>query len=210
MLASTARVDMKKLRGDRLTPHDEEKFQEMAGALYNAPIYIDDSGGLSPFDLRAKARRVKQKDPRLSLIVIDYLQLMHQKGKVESRQLEVAEISRALKQLAKELEVPIIAAAQLSRAPEMRQPHVPMLSDLRESGSIEQDADVVMFLFRPEYYEGTTDERGEPRRLADGTPLEGLAELIIGKQRNGPTDTVRLHFHKQYTRFDNYTQRQAS
>ncbi|NOK39757.1 replicative DNA helicase, partial [Corallococcus exercitus] len=138
LLASTARVDMKKLRGGRLSPHDEEKFQEMAGALYNAPIYIDDSGGLSPFDLRAKARRVKQKDPRLSLLVIDYLQLMHQKGKVESRQLEVAEISRALKQLAKELEVPIIALSQLSRKVEERKGGKPMLSDLRESGSIEQ------------------------------------------------------------------------
>ncbi|NNC08178.1 replicative DNA helicase, partial [Corallococcus exiguus] len=148
LLASTARVDMKKLRGGRLSPHDEEKFQEMAGALYNAPIYIDDSGGLSPFDLRAKARRVKQKDPRLSLLVIDYLQLMHQKGKVESRQLEVAEISRALKQLAKELEVPIIALSQLSRKVEERKGGKPMLSDLRESGSIEQDADVVMFIHR--------------------------------------------------------------
>ncbi|RKI48130.1 replicative DNA helicase, partial [Corallococcus sp. AB049A] len=155
LLASTARVDMKKLRGGRLSPHDEEKFQEMAGALYNAPIYIDDSGGLSPFDLRAKARRVKQKDPRLSLIVIDYLQLMHQKGKVESRQLEVAEISRALKQLAKELEVPIIALSQLSRKVEERKGGKPMLSDLRESGSIEQDADVVMFIHRE------TEEDGE-------------------------------------------------
>ncbi|RKG94444.1 replicative DNA helicase, partial [Corallococcus carmarthensis] len=154
LLASTARVDMKKLRGGRLSPHDEEKFQEMAGALYNAPIYIDDSGGLSPFDLRAKARRVKQKDPRLSLLVIDYLQLMHQKGKVESRQLEVAEISRALKQLAKELEVPIIALSQLSRKVEERKGGKPMLSDLRESGSIEQDADVVMFIHRETEEEG--------------------------------------------------------
>ncbi|RKH25929.1 replicative DNA helicase, partial [Corallococcus sicarius] len=154
LLASTARVDMKKLRGGRLSPHDEEKFQEMAGALYNAPIYIDDSGGLSPFDLRAKARRVKQKDPRLSLLVIDYLQLMHQKGKVESRQLEVAEISRALKQLAKELSVPIIALSQLNRKVEERKGGKPMLSDLRESGSIEQDADVVMFIHREDQDEG--------------------------------------------------------
>ncbi|WP_415835720.1 replicative DNA helicase, partial [Corallococcus soli] len=160
LLASTARVDMKKLRGGRLSPHDEEKFQEMAGALYNAPIYIDDSGGLSPFDLRAKARRVKQKDPRLSLIVIDYLQLMHQKGKVESRQLEVAEISRALKQLAKELSVPIIALSQLNRKVEERKGGKPMLSDLRESGSIEQDADVVMFIHREDQDEGEGGEGG--------------------------------------------------
>ncbi|RKG98752.1 replicative DNA helicase, partial [Corallococcus praedator] len=160
LLASTARVDMKKLRGGRLSPHDEEKFQEMAGALYNAPIYIDDSGGLSPFDLRAKARRVKQKDPRLSLLVIDYLQLMHQKGKVESRQLEVAEISRALKQLAKELSVPIIALSQLNRKVEERKGGKPMLSDLRESGSIEQDADVVMFIHREDQDEGEGGEGG--------------------------------------------------
>jgi replicative DNA helicase len=196
LLASTARVDMKKLRGGRLSPHDEEKFQEMAGALYNAPIYIDDSGGLSPFDLRAKARRVKQKDPRLSLLVIDYLQLMHQKGKVESRQLEVAEISRALKQLAKELEVPIIALSQLNRKVEERKGGKPMLSDLRESGSIEQDADVVMFIHREDTEEG-----------ADGAPATPSStvipvELIVAKQRNGPIGSVDLVFLSEYTRFE--------
>ena len=195
LLASTARVDMKKLRGGRLTPHDEEKFQEMAGALYNAPIYIDDSGGLSPFDLRAKARRVKQKDPRLSLLVIDYLQLMHQKGKVESRQLEVAEISRALKQLAKELEVPIIALSQLNRKVEERKGGKPMLSDLRESGSIEQDADVVMFIHREEP-EGGAD--GAPPPTSTVIPVE----LIIAKQRNGPVGSIDLVFLSEYTRFE--------
>ncbi|AGC46847.1 replicative DNA helicase [Myxococcus stipitatus DSM 14675] len=195
LLASTARVDMKKLRGGRLSPHDEEKFQEMAGALYNAPIYIDDSGGLSPFDLRAKARRVKQKDPRLSLIIIDYLQLMHQKGKVESRQLEVAEISRALKQLAKELEVPIIALSQLSRKVEERKGGKPMLSDLRESGSIEQDADVVMFIHREEVEEG-----GEAPQNAQTTVIP--VELIIAKQRNGPIGEIPLVFLAEYTRFE--------
>ncbi|NTX01217.1 replicative DNA helicase [Myxococcus sp. CA051A] len=196
LLASTARVDMKKLRGGRLSPHDEEKFQEMAGALYNAPIYIDDSGGLSPFDLRAKARRVKQKDPRLSLLIIDYLQLMHQKGKVESRQLEVAEISRALKQLAKELEVPIIALSQLSRKVEERKGGKPMLSDLRESGSIEQDADVVMFIHREE-----TEEGGEaPPQSQSNTVIP--VELIIAKQRNGPIGEISLVFLAEYTRFE--------
>ncbi|MFY2557076.1 replicative DNA helicase [Corallococcus terminator] len=196
LLASTARVDMKKLRGGRLSPHDEEKFQEMAGALYNAPIYIDDSGGLSPFDLRAKARRVKQKDPRLSLLVIDYLQLMHQKGKVESRQLEVAEISRALKQLAKELEVPIIALSQLNRKVEERKGGKPMLSDLRESGSIEQDADVVMFIHREETEEGPD---GNPQAPASTViPVE----LIVAKQRNGPIGSVDLVFLSEYTRFE--------
>jgi replicative DNA helicase len=196
LLASTARVDMKKLRGGRLTPHDEEKFQEMAGALYNAPIYIDDSGGLSPFDLRAKARRVKQKDPRLSLLVIDYLQLMHQKGKVESRQLEVAEISRALKQLAKELEVPIIALSQLNRKVEERKGGKPMLSDLRESGSIEQDADVVMFIHREETEEGADGQPAAPSSTV--IPVE----LIVAKQRNGPIGSVDLVFLSEYTRFE--------
>ncbi len=196
LLASTARVDMKKLRGGRLTPHDEEKFQEMAGALYNAPIYIDDSGGLSPFDLRAKARRVKQRDPRLSLIVIDYLQLMHQKGKVESRQLEVAEISRALKQLAKELEVPIIALSQLSRKVEDRKDGKPLLSDLRESGSIEQDADVVMFIHRETAEEGPD---GQPSQQSNTViPVE----LIVAKQRNGPIGSIDLVFLAEYTRFE--------
>ncbi|PTL82750.1 replicative DNA helicase [Vitiosangium sp. GDMCC 1.1324] len=194
LLASSARVDMKKLRGGRLTPHDEEKFQEMAGKLYNAPIYIDDSGGLSPFDLRAKARRLKQRDPRLSLIVIDYLQLMHQKGKVESRQLEIAEISRALKQLAKELEVPIIALSQLSRKVEERKGGKPMLSDLRESGAIEQDADVVMFIHREDQPEG---EGGE-QRATTAIPVQ----LVIAKQRNGPICDIDLVFLAEYTRFE--------
>ncbi|NVI97993.1 replicative DNA helicase [Myxococcus sp. AM009] len=197
LLASTARVDMKKLRGGRLSPHDEEKFQEMAGALYNAPIYIDDSGGLSPFDLRAKARRVKQRDPRLSLIVIDYLQLMHQKGKVESRQLEVAEISRALKQLAKELEVPIIALSQLSRKVEDRKGGKPMLSDLRESGSIEQDADVVMFIHRE-----VADDEGPDAQPAQQSNTVIPVELIVAKQRNGPIGSIDLVFLAEYTRFE--------
>ncbi|HVG59938.1 MAG TPA: replicative DNA helicase [Hyalangium sp.] len=197
LLASSARVDMKKLRGGRLTQHDEEKFQEMAGALYNAPIYIDDSGGLSPFDLRAKARRLKQKDPRLSLIVIDYLQLMHQKGKVESRQLEVSEISRALKQLAKELEVPVIALSQLNRKVEERKGGKPMLSDLRESGSIEQDADVVMFIHREDQDEGGPDgEEGARSRTV--IPVE----LIVAKQRNGPVGSIDLVFLSEFTRFE--------
>jgi replicative DNA helicase len=196
LLASSARVDMKKLRGGRLTPNDEEKFQEMAGALYNAPIYIDDSGGLSPFDLRAKARRLKQKDPRLSLIVVDYLQLMHQKGKVESRQLEVSEISRSLKQLAKELEVPVIALSQLNRKVEERKGGKPMLSDLRESGSIEQDADVVMFIHREDQDDGPDGEEAARSRTA--IPME----LIVAKQRNGPVGSIDLVFLSEFTRFE--------
>jgi len=195
LLACSARVDMKKLRGGRLSPHDEEKFQEVAGSLYNAPLYIDDTGALSPFDLRAKARRLKQKDPSLGLLVVDYLQLMHQRGRVESRQLEVAEISRALKQLAKELSVPILALSQLNRKVEERKGGKPMLSDLRESGAIEQDADVVLFIHK-EDEPGDGEGGGEVRQ---GTvPVE----LIVAKQRNGPTGSIDLIFLSEYTRFE--------
>jgi len=196
-LASAARVDMKKLRGGRLTPHDEEKFQEVAGSLFNAPLFIDDTGALSPFDLRAKARRLKQRNQGLGLLVVDYLQLMHQKGKVESRQLEVSEISRSLKALAKELEVPILALSQLNRKVEERKGGRPMLSDLRESGAIEQDADVVMFIHRDE---GDDEEGGGgPSYMRSGAvPVE----LIVAKQRNGPTGTIDLVFLSEFTRFE--------
>ena len=195
LLACSARVDMKKLRGGRLSPHDEEKFQEVAGSLYNAPLYIDDTGALSPFDLRAKARRLKQKDPSLGLLVVDYLQLMHQRGRVESRQIEVAEISRSLKQLAKELEVPILALSQLNRKVEERKGGKPMLSDLRESGAIEQDADVVIFIHRDE--ENPDGEGGGEARQG-AIPVE----LIIAKQRNGPTGSIDLIFLSEYTKFE--------
>ena len=195
LLASTARVDMKKLRGGRLTTSDEEKFQEVAGALYNAKLYIDDTGALSSFDLRAKARRLKQREPSLGLIVIDYLQLMHQKGKVESRQLEVSEISRSLKALAKELSVPILALSQLNRKVEERKGGKPMLSDLRESGAIEQDADVVMFIHR----EDDGDEGGGQDNAARGTIS---VELIVAKQRNGPIGSIDLVFLSEFTRFE--------
>ena len=191
LLASSARVDLKKLRGGRLTAQDQEKFQQVAGALFSAPIYIDDSGTLSSFELRAKARRLKQKEPRLGLLVVDYLQLMHQKGKVENRQLEVSEISRSLKALAKELDLPVLALSQLNRKIEERRGGRPMLSDLRESGAIEQDADVVMFIHR--------DEDTDPQ-AADQRALE--VELIVAKQRNGPIGTINLVFLSEYTRFE--------
>jgi replicative DNA helicase len=199
LLACAARVDMKKLRGGRLTPHDEEKFQEVAGSLFNAPLFIDDTGALSPFDLRAKARRLKQRNQSLGLLVVDYLQLMHQKGKVESRQLEVSEISRSLKALAKELEVPILALSQLNRKVEERKGGRPMLSDLRESGAIEQDADVVMFIHR--------DDDGDDEDGGGGGPGYGRGgavpvELIVAKQRNGPTGTIDLVFLSEFTRFE--------
>jgi replicative DNA helicase len=194
LLASEARVDMKKLRGGRLTALDEEKFQEHAARLYKAPLYIDDTGSLSPFDLRAKARRLKQKDERLGLIVVDYLQLMHLKGS-ESRQIEVSEISRSLKMLSKELGVPIVALSQLSRKVEERKDGRPMLSDLRESGAIEQDADVVMFIHRDDKQNDGGGDGGSSRRTQE-------MELIVAKQRNGPIGALDLVFLAEYTRFE--------
>lgn len=195
LLAQHAKVDMKKLRGGRLSPADEERISESANELFKAKFYVDDSGGLSSFDLRAKARRLKQKEGSLGLIVIDYLQLMHQKGKVESRQLEVSEISRALKQLSKELNVPIIALSQLNRKVEERKGGKPMLSDLRESGAIEQDADVVMFIHRED---DGGEEGAPPAQQSTIIPCE----LIIAKQRNGPVGSVDLVFLSEFTRFE--------
>ncbi len=198
MLATHAKVDVKKLRGGRLSPADEERIAESASELYNTKLFVDDSGGLSSFELRAKARRLKQKEGRLGLIVIDYLQLMKQGGRVESRQLEVAEISRALKQLSKELDVPIIALSQLNRKVEERSSGKPMLSDLRESGAIEQDADVVMFIHR----ESQDEEGAPPSDRNDVIPVE----LIVAKQRNGPIGSVDLLFMSAYTRFESRVQ----
>jgi len=188
---------MKKLRGGRLSQTDMEKITETANELFSLKLFVDDSGALSSFDLRAKARRLKAKEPTLSLLVIDYLQLMHQKGKVESRQLEVSEISRALKQLAKELNLPVIALSQLNRKVEERKGGKPMLSDLRESGAIEQDADVVMFIHRED--EG---EDGEGGGGGGSFKTTIPVELIIAKQRNGPIGSVDLLFLSEYTRFE--------
>jgi len=194
LLCSEARVDAQKLRTGRLSPSDYQRIGTAGAKLNTAPIWIDDSPGGTVLEMRAKARRLKAEGG-LGLLVIDYLQLMGGGGRVESRQQEVSQISRGLKQLARELEVPVIALSQLSRGPEQRTDHRPQLSDLRDSGSIEQDADLVMFLYRPEYYSSSeTDE--------DGNSLLGKAELIVSKQRNGPTGTVDLFFHKNYTRFD--------
>ncbi|MEX0856232.1 MAG: replicative DNA helicase [Gemmatimonadota bacterium] len=194
LLCSEARVDSQKLRTGRLSPSDYQRIGTAGAKLNTAPIWIDDTPGGTVLEMRAKARRLKAEGG-LGLLVIDYLQLMAGGGKMESRQQEVSQISRGLKGLARELGVPVIALSQLSRGPEQRTDHRPQLSDLRDSGSIEQDADIVMFLYRPEYYSSTnTDE--------DGRSLEGKAELIISKQRNGPTGTVDLFFHQSYTRFD--------
>lgn len=208
MLAAEGWVDAQKLRSGKLSDDDFRNLGKASGILGSLPIWIDDTPGLTALEIRSRARRLKAEND-IGLIIIDYLQLIQGPSDSESRQQEISYISRSLKILARELQVPVVCLSQLSRAPEQRtgENKRPQLSDLRESGAIEQDADVVMFLYRPEYYEGTHDDKGEPRRLGDGTPLEGLAEVIVGKQRNGPTDTVKLFFHKKYTRFDNYTQR---
>jgi replicative DNA helicase len=194
LLCAEARVDALKLRTGRLSPSDYQRIGTAGAKLNTAPIWIDDSPGATVLEMRAKARRLKA-EAGLDLLVVDYMQLMQGSGRVENRQQEVSQISRGLKGLARELEVPLIALSQLSRGPEQRTDHRPQLSDLRDSGSIEQDADVVMFLYRPEYY---SHDGLDP----EGNSLEGKAELIVGKQRNGPTGTRHLYFHKNYTRFD--------
>lgn len=207
MLASEALIDAQALRkGGRALDESMPRLAKAAGILSNAPIFIDDTPGITLLEMRAKARRLKSEHD-LGLIIVDYLQLMTGPAGVENRQQEVSQISRGLKALAKELGVPVVALSQLSRAPEQRTGEDkgrPQLSDLRESGAIEQDADVIMFIFRQEVYA----ERDENGRLKDPS-LEGRAEIIIGKQRNGPIGNARLFFHKQYTRFDNFSPRQA-
>tara|TARA_Y100000588_G_C14167518_1_gene887627 strand:- start:906 stop:1487 length:582 start_codon:yes stop_codon:yes gene_type:complete len=177
-----------------MNPDEYQRLAASAGHLNTAPLWIDDSPGSTVLEMRAKARRLKS-DKDLSLLIIDYMQLMSGQGKrSDSRVQEVSEISRGLKSLARELNVPVIAVSQLSRAPEQRTDRRPQLSDLRDSGSIEQDADLVMFLYRPEYYFGPKDD--------DGNDIEGKSDLIVSKQRNGPTGTVPLYFWKAFTRFD--------
>jgi replicative DNA helicase len=192
MLTSEARIDAHKFRGGFLTEKDYGKLSHALGVLAEMPIYIDDSPAIGVLEMRAKARRLTAAHG-LKLLVVDYLQLMQGRGRFENRQAEVASISRSLKALAKELGVPVLALSQLSRAPEARGEHRPQLSDLRESGALEQDADVVLFIYRPEVYE---KEQTKPED-------EGIAEIIIGKQRNGPIGSVKLSFLHQYTRFEN-------
>lgn len=200
LLTSEGRVDAQRLRKGKL--HDDEfvRLGRAAGMLSHAPIWIDDTPGISLLEMRSKARRLKT-DNDIGLIVVDYLQLMNAPSNQESRQQEISFISRSLKGLARELKVPVVALSQLSRAPEQRtgENKRPQLSDLRESGAIEQDADLVMFIYRQEMYDGPVDK--------DGNSLEGRAEIIVGKQRNGPTGFVNLYFNKTYTRFENYTAR---
>jgi replicative DNA helicase len=189
MLSSEARIDAHRFRTGFISRDEWPRLADAIASLSESKIFIDDTPGISVLEMRAKARRLLSEQKKLDLIVVDYLQLMSGSKRSESRQQEVSQISRDLKSLAKELEVPIVALSQLSRAPELRNPPRPLMSDLRESGSIEQDADVVAFIFREDYY-NQTDENA------------GLAELIIAKQRNGPTGVVNLAFLKEFTRFE--------
>ncbi|NJD11803.1 MAG: replicative DNA helicase [Gemmatimonadetes bacterium] len=199
MLCSEALVDLGRLLRGRLQDDDFARLAQAAGHLNTAPLWIDDSGSLTVLEMRAKARRLKADPPELGVVIVDYIQLINAGSEAENRQQEVSAISRGLKALAKELMVPIIALSQLSRAPEQRSDHRPQLSDLRESGSIEQDADLVGFLYRPEYY--LTREEAQEKNVL------GRAEFIIGKQRNGPTGSVDLYFRKECARFESYAER---
>lgn len=190
LLCAESRVDSQRMRSGYLNRDEWKRLAEALAALTPARIFIDDTPGISVAEMRAKARRLKAQHG-LDLLIVDYLQLVRGRGRAENRQTEVSQISRDLKGLAKELHVPLIALSQLSRASETRADHRPLLSDLRESGSIEQDADVVAFIFREEMYNPTDDNAGR-------------AELIVAKQRNGPTGTVDLTFIKACTRFDNF------
>jgi replicative DNA helicase len=192
LLTAEARVDWHRLRTGMLSEKDWAKLSGAVGKLSDSHVFIDDSPSLGVLEMRAKARRLKAEH-RLDLLIVDYIQLMQARGRVENRTQELGQISRSLKGLAKELNVPIIALSQLSRAPETRSEHRPQLSDLRESGALEQDADVVLMIFREEVYKESPEN-------------EGLAEIIIAKQRNGPIGSVTLVFHKQYTSFQDYGQ----
>ncbi|MBI4164251.1 MAG: replicative DNA helicase [Acidobacteria bacterium] len=194
LLCAEARIDSHKLRTGFSSRDDWSRMTQALGRLAEAPLYIDDAPALSIMQIRARARRMKA-EKGLSLLIVDYLQLIAGQGRFENRTQEVSFISRSLKSIAKELHVPVLALSQLSRAPEERPGHRPQLSDLRESGSIEQDADVVLFIFRQDIYKrGEEEEGGEPG---------GKTEIIIGKQRNGPTGNIRVVFIKRYARFEN-------
>jgi replicative DNA helicase len=195
MLSSEARVDSHALRTGKLQKEDWWRLAEAAGRLEQAPIFIDDSGALTVQQMRGKARRLKA-ERGLDLLIVDYLQLMQGRSDAESRQQEISDISRSLKSLAKELNVPVIALSQLSRAVENRKPPIPMLADLRESGAIEQDADVVMFIYREEVYDQASERKG-------------IADILVSKHRNGPIGKRELFFHDRFAKFESLENREA-
>jgi len=188
MLSSEAKVDAHRFRTGFLSREEWQRLAQAIQTLSQAKIFIDDTPAISALEMRAKVRRLKTEQKRLDLIIVDYLQLMRSSRGYESRYQEVSEISRELKNLAKEMDVPVLALSQLTRAPETRNPPKPQMSDLRESGSLEQDADVVAFIYREEYYRPNEEN-------------QGIAEIILAKQRNGPTGTIRMAFLKEFTRF---------
>ncbi len=189
LMCSEAKLESQRLRTGRLLQDDWPRLTAACDKLAKAPIYVDDTASITMMEIRSKARRLKSREPNLGLIVVDYLQLMTSGSNAENRVQEVSQISRSLKILARDLDVPILALSQLSRAVEQRHDKRPILSDLRESGSIEQDADLVAFIYRDEYYN------------PEGTDQQGLAEVILAKHRNGPTDAVKLSFLKRYAKF---------
>lgn len=191
MLSSLGRIDQNRLRTGKLLEEDWPRLTSAMQMMHQSKMFIDDASGITPTELRARARRVKRKHKDLGLIVVDYLQLMHVPHYKDNRTQEISEISRSLKLIAKELNVPVVALSQLNRSLESRQDKRPMMSDLRESGAIEQDADVICFIYRDEVYNPETQDKG-------------VAEVIIGKQRNGPIGKVRLTFLGAYTRFENH------
>jgi replicative DNA helicase len=193
MLGSISRVDQHKMRTGRLTDKEWGDLSDAVAKLHEVPLFIDEAGALTALEVRARARRLKRQYSKLGLIVIDYLQLMAASSQGENRATEISEISRSLKAMAKELDVPVLALSQLNRAVDQRPDRRPVMSDLRESGAIEQDADVIMFIYREVVYK--PDLPDEQR---------GIAEVILGKQRNGPIGTVKLTFRGQHTRFENY------
>ncbi len=193
LLGSVGRLDQHKLRTGKLKDEDWPRLTDALGRLNDAPLFVDESAALNALELRARARRLYRQHKSLGLIVVDYLQLMSATSQGENRATEISEISRSLKALAKELSVPVVALSQLNRSLEQRPNKRPVMSDLRESGAIEQDADLILFIYRDEVYN-------------ENSPDRGIAEIIIGKQRNGPIGTVRLTFLGQYTRFENYAQ----
>ncbi|MBN1754618.1 replicative DNA helicase [bacterium] len=193
-LAKDAKVDFTKMRAGKLSNADFKKLQIHFTRLKSARLFIDDTPNLSVLEIRAKTRRLKRRED-IGLVIIDYLQLMKSEARAENRQQEIAQISRSLKGLARELDIPVVCLSQLSRQVEMRSSKRPQLADLRESGAIEQDADVVIFIYRPEQYDIKVDDKGYP--------TEGVAEIIIGKQRNGSTGSFYLTFRKEYVSFEN-------
>src|SRR5512134_732811 len=189
MLTAEARIDAHRFRSGFLSEKDYGRLSHALGTLHSAKVFIDDTASIGVLEMRAKARRLKAEHG-LHLLIVDYVQLMQGRGRFDNRQQELASISRSLKGLAKELNVPIVVLSQLSRAPEARSDRRPQLSDLRESGALEQDADIVMFIYREEEYKPSDENRG-------------IAEIIVGKQRNGPTGSRKLAFIKEFTRFEN-------